>query len=333
VGQNGSGVLKVGTDAFFSMDGILMQSSSNSVSGVVEGVTFDIHDAAPDTPVTVEIERDMDAIEEKVTELLTSYNSLLAYVRNQTRYGDPEDEESKSGTLVGDMTITSVVSQIKNIFQHRFDSINEAYTSAAMLGIETNSDNGKLELDSEKFQEALSTSFDEVVKFFSKTGFSDNADITFGRSTSNTQSGVYYLEEVDATHLRIRREGESTWYTSNARSGGIVTFSDGPAEGLSLTAPEGSIGAGNTATFTFSKGLATSVDELVGSMTDSSSGVVALRQESWQRSIRSADDRIERLETRIENYRLRLVKQFSAMEQTLNQLQSQSSNMMSALGY
>ena len=56
-----------------------------------------------------------------------------------------------------------------------------------------------------------------------------------------------------------------------------------------------------------------------------------LRTESWQRSMERSDDKIAQLEDRVENYRLRLVKQFSAMEQTLSQMQSQSSNMLNAL--
>jgi len=58
---------------------------------------------------------------------------------------------------------------------------------------------------------------------------------------------------------------------------------------------------------------------------------VAMRTESYQRSITSAEDQITQLEKRIEKYRLRLVSQFSAMEQALSTLQSQSSNMLTSI--
>ncbi len=57
-----------------------------------------------------------------------------------------------------------------------------------------------------------------------------------------------------------------------------------------------------------------------------------MRQESWRKSIKYSDERITNLEDRIEKYRLRLVKQFSNMEQAMSLLQSQSSNMLSSLG-
>ena len=105
-------------------------------------------------------------------------------------------------------------------------------------------------------------------------------------------------------------QGSSEWYISDARNGEIITFSDGPAKGLSLTAPAGTIGEGS-ATFTFSKGLAAILEENIQKLTDGAEGTVALRQESWRRSMKYADERILKLEDRIEKYRLRLVQQLA----------------------
>lgn len=201
-----------------------------------------------------------------------------------------------------------------------------------MLGLKTDTKTGEYSLDSEMFDKALNTNLDEVMNLFTKFGTSDNSNIVFGRSTSETKEGKYILEEVDDDHLRIKLEGTSEWFISDARRGDIISFSDGLVKGLSLTAPNGSIGDGNTATFTFSKGLGTVLDEEIQKLTNSSEGMITLRQESWQRNIQSTDDRILRMNERVEKYRDRLIKQFSNMEVVMNQMQTQTLSMLNSLG-
>jgi flagellar hook-associated protein 2 len=152
-----------------------------------------------------------------------------------------------------------------------------------------------------------------------------------GRYTNDTAAGSYEIEEVDATHVRIRKSGDSVWYTSAARDGDVVSFGDGPAKGLSLSVEAGIL-AGGSATFTFSRG----VGELVGlgaeQMTKANTGLLSIRQKSFSEGIKRMDERITRLESSVESFRLRLVKQFSALEQSMSKLKAQNANMTSALG-
>jgi flagellar capping protein FliD len=198
-----------------------------------------------------------------------------------------------------------------------------------MIGLKTNVSSGEFELDDEQFQKAMDKGFDEVVRLFTTTGSSNNTAITMGRNTKDTKSGNYNLEEVDATHYRIQLQGSSTWFQSDARTGDIVTFSDGLAKGLSLTAPAGS----GSATFSFSKGLAAVLDQTITSLNDADEGLIFLKQESWKRGIKNSDQRVEKMQERVEKYRTRLVKQFSAMEQAISAMQSQGSQMTSAMSY
>lgn len=330
-GNEGAGVLSVGRDSYFSVENIFMSSDSNSATGFVSGVTFDFHKVSVDEKVTVELERDNEAIKKKFQQMIDAYNALVRFSKSSTKVADPNDEDATSGNLAGDMTVRNIVSRFNSMFHQQFDDLNTVYTSFAMVGLETDTQSGELKIDGEMFDEAIADNFDEIVNLFISIGTSDNNDIVMGRSTSDTQAGVYILEEIDADHFRARLESDTAWYTSEARLGEIISFDEGPLTGLSLTAPAGSIGAGS-ATFTLSKGISAIIDEEVDNLTKAQEGLVALRTESYQRSISQSEDRIERLKDRIENYRLRLVNQFSAMEQALSQMQSQSANMLSALG-
>lgn len=332
-GDEGGGVLQAGSNAYFSVDGLFMESASNSASGFISGVTLDFHKASVDETVTIAMDRDLDAIADNVQNLIDSFNELVEYVNKSTRYSvDEEDETVTKGHLAGDMTARSILSRVRSAFQTRFEALAGEYQSLAEVGLKTDTRTGGLTLDRDKFKELLRSDYDDVVNLFVTTGYSDNGDVVLGRYTDDTNEGVYTLEEVDADHLRIQLSGDGTWYTSSARNGDVVTFGDGPAEGLSLTAPAGSIGA-TSASFTFSRGLSGTLEGVVDQINDSREGLIFMRQESWRMSIRSSEERVDRLEASIESYRMRLVREFSAMEQTLSELQSQSSNMLSALGF
>lgn len=330
-GAKGAGVLTVGADAYFSVDGLNMVSSDNSADGFIAGVTLDLNGVSGNQSVHVGIERDVEGIEAKMTGLLDAYNALLSFKNTATAYGNPDDENSTDGDLAGDSTVGSILTKVRSIFQTSFEESGGAYSTMTMVGLKTNSKTGAYELDKELFHKALTENFDDTLRLFTTDGYASTNDVQMGRYQSSTKSGVYDLEEVDSAHLRIRKQGSTDWYDSDARTGDIVSFSDGPAAGLSLTAPTGSLG-GVSQTFTFSKGIGTLLDELTKDLNSSSDGLVKMRQESFSRSMDSAKDRIDSLQDRVDRYRERLVKQFSAMEQSLSSLRSQSANMLAALG-
>lgn len=332
IGVEGEGVLSAGKDAYFSVEGIFMNSDTNTASGFMTGVTFDFNAVSTQQDVRVSLKRDVDGIRNKFQELINSFNAIVRFAKDSTKIKDPTDEKSTAGVLSGDSTVNYLVSSIRSFFQQNSDLFEGTYTNFTMLGLKTDTKTGEYSLDSEMFDKALNTNLDEVMNLFTKFGTSDNSNIVFGRSTLETKEGKYILEEVDDDHLRIKLEGTSEWFISDARRGDIITFSDGLVKGLSLTAPNGSIGDGNTATFTFSKGLGTVLDEEIQKLTNSSEGMITLRQESWQRNIQSTDDRILRMNERVEKYRDRLIKQFSNMEVVMNQMQTQTLSMLNSLG-
>jgi flagellar capping protein FliD len=81
----------------------------------------------------------------------------------------------------------------------------------------------------------------------------------------------------------------------------------------------------------FQKSITDLLGEYIQELTKSG-GAIENRKEGINTSIDGLDDRIDRLEASMTSYRLRLVNQFTAMEQTLSQLQNQSAGMLAALG-
>jgi flagellar capping protein FliD len=331
VGQKGAGVLSGGKDAYFSVDGVSLVSSDNEAEGFIPGVTVELHKTSEDETAQVSLTRDTDAIKKKVQEMVDAYNAVLKFVGDNTKMANPSDRNSTAGDLAGDMTAKSILDQTRNELMKSMTYFGGSYNSLTMYGIKSDSQTGVMSLDEKQFSKALTNNFDEVVKFFTTTGISDNKSINLGRKTKDTQSGSYTIREIDADHFEIQSGTDPAWYASDARSGDIVSFSSGPAKGLSLTAPAGTIGSG-TAKFTFVKGLGDRITELVNRMSDPQNGMITLHQNSLTGSIDSANDRIDVMQKRVDHYHDRLVKQFSAMEEAMQKMRSQMSNMLSALG-
>jgi flagellar capping protein FliD len=330
-GKEGAGVLSTGSDAYFNLDGLNMQNASNSPEGIITGATLQFYKASVTDVTSVSLGRDIAGVQKKVQDLLDSYNALLKFANDSTKVADPNNKNDTSGDLAGDMTVDSIVNQVRNELHDQFGLFGGTVTSLTMIGVKTDSQTGEMSIDGDMFTKAISNNYDEFTRLFVTTGVSDNKTIAYGRSTTDTQSGKYTLRESDPDHVQIQIDGAATWYTSDSRVGDVVTFSDGPAKGLSMTIPSASLGGADTA-FTYSKGLGDRLRYLADSMTAAGTGTIVTHQDSLQSLMKDADTRIDELQRSVDAYHDRLTKQFAAMEEMLNSLKTQSANMLSALG-
>jgi flagellar capping protein FliD len=279
VGAEGAGVLSVGKDAYYSIEGLFMQSAANTASEFISGVSFSFLAVAPEGAVTVGLSRDFDAIRKKFKDLIDSYNALSSYARDAGKSADPNNENSTDGDLAGDMTVRSIVNAVRDTFRQQYDKLNRDLTSFTMVGLKSDSKTGELSIDEKKFNSAIGKDLNAVQQLFVTMGVSENANVALGRNTSETKAGRYVLEEVDPTHMRLRQENGTEWYTSDARVGDIVTFGAGPAKGLSISAASGVVSG--PVTFNFQKGLSMVLDEAIAKLTDTREGVVSLWRKAW----------------------------------------------------
>ena len=79
-------------------------------------------------------------------------------------------------------------------------------------------------------------------------------------------------------------------------------------------------------------GLVDSFLERIEDYVDETDGFLTMREEALESQVDRYDERMDRLETRLEGVQTRLERQFSAMEQIMQQLQTQGSAMISMLG-
>ncbi len=173
-----------GQDASLTVDGIPISSSSNTVQGVIPGVTLSLAGAAPSSTVTLSVSADTSNISSAINSFVSNYNTLIQDINSQLTCNA---STGTAGTLLGDSSLEMVQ---QTILQDAAYSIsgNSGYTSLASLGITMN-DDGTLTVDSGKLSNALSSNFAAVQNLFqstSPTGFAANFANDLSNLTSTT---------------------------------------------------------------------------------------------------------------------------------------------------
>ncbi|MBY6199160.1 flagellar filament capping protein FliD [Vibrio hangzhouensis] len=127
--------------------GLRLENSSNTFSGVIDGVDLTISKAqtSGEQPITLNIGPDGEATKEQVNKFIEAYNSLMSTIDEYTGIGS---EDTKRGVLASDPTLRSIESQINNLVRGDFDGMR-----LSLIGIEIDR-SGKMTLDADKFEQA-----------------------------------------------------------------------------------------------------------------------------------------------------------------------------------
>jgi flagellar hook-associated protein 2 len=148
-------------DAEFTVNGISIKKSSNTVSDVINGVTFTLKDQTT-TPATLYVVKDLDAIVKGFNDFIATYNGINTGINGQFTYNSTT---KKAGLLSGDSTLRSIQSTLQSQISQSVSNQFTSYGIAGQVGLEFNRD-GSLSLDETKFRSALSSNFKSVAALF-----------------------------------------------------------------------------------------------------------------------------------------------------------------------
>jgi len=160
VGGTAKNVLQAGQDAHLSVDGYDVTSASNTVSGVINGVTLNLKGTNPTTAINLNITQDNSGLASQASTLVGDISTALSFINKQNTY-DSSSSSSASNVLMGNASLFTMKGTIVNILLEDIPG-NSTYTTAASIGIEFASD-GSVSLDSDKFAAALSANPTEVL--------------------------------------------------------------------------------------------------------------------------------------------------------------------------
>lgn len=181
----------VAQDAQIQMEGITISRPSNEITNVIEGVTINLHgETQAGKKVSLNINKDTTVVEEQVHAFVDNYNSMIGKMNELTAFNG---QGAENGILNGDATIRNIQSLMRGVLNSQVDHIGGSVQSFADLGILTTRD-GTLELDDNKFKNALQTDMKSVANFFTATGVASDSFISFESSNSLTKPGSYGVE-------------------------------------------------------------------------------------------------------------------------------------------
>ncbi len=147
-------------DAEAEINGITVYSNSNTLDDVLPGIELELTQVSDDA-IDLTVNRDDDAIAEKVQAFVDAYNAMDTYYGVQTNY---DADAGVKGAFFGDSTLRSIVDKLSDIVTSDTDLTGD-YGTFNEIGIEY-SQTGQISLDSSTFTDALSDNYDDVMAVF-----------------------------------------------------------------------------------------------------------------------------------------------------------------------
>lgn len=157
--------LSVAANAKFSIDGLDMESATNSVTDYIEGVTLNlVAPTADNQPITLTVDQDKSGVTSNIKKFVDVYNKLISTTSSLTAVATVgEDKAPVTGALVGDASVRSLLTTVRNELVNA--SGDGGIRILADLGITTQKD-GTLKIDDAKLGKALSENYESVATFF-----------------------------------------------------------------------------------------------------------------------------------------------------------------------
>ncbi|WP_341582242.1 flagellar filament capping protein FliD [Marinobacter metalliresistant] len=152
-------------DALMEINGIAVSRSTNTVEGVVEGLTFDLKSVGTSS---IKVEQDSTVVAERVQEFVGKFNALQDAIKQVSGYNA---ETGRGGVLNGDSALRSLQSDLRSILTSVPANMEGSPVRIlADAGITTNPSTGKLDFDQAKFTEQLESNPEAVNNLFAGEG-------------------------------------------------------------------------------------------------------------------------------------------------------------------
>lgn len=153
-------------NAAFTLNGIAATSSTNSVSGVLDGVTLSLTKETT-TPTTLTVTKNTTG------NLTTALNAFIKAYNDANKsmadLGAYNEKTKAAGALQGNSTLRTAQSQVRNMVFSTTTGGSSVYKSLSDIGVSVAKD-GSLSLDTSKLNKAVAADFTSVANLVSSIG-------------------------------------------------------------------------------------------------------------------------------------------------------------------
>lgn len=178
--------------------GMLLTNDSNTFDNIIDGVsvTFNQAQKSGELPISMTIDQDKSATTKKVQTFIDAFNALASQIDTLTASGDQSG--AARGALAGDSSVRAIENNLNQLIRTSFGGAN-----LISFGISADR-NGKLTLDSTRFEKAIASDPEGLDKLFiGKGNLLDSVDKNLTLYT-NATNGVMKSRK-DTLNNSLRR--------------------------------------------------------------------------------------------------------------------------------
>lgn len=217
-------------DAKFSIDGIDVVKSSNTVSDVIDGLSITLLKEGASS--TLSVSADKSSVKTTIEAFVKAFNESNKTLKELGSYNA---ETKQAGILQGDSTLRTVQSQMRSMLTSELNFAGGGLKTLSDIGIAFQKD-GSLALNNTKLQAALDDPTKDVSTLFASVGKATDSNISVSKTGSTVVPGKYPIE---ITQLATQGFFTDTFSQTTVTAGVNDSFSlniDGTALSVTLTA-------------------------------------------------------------------------------------------------
>ena len=293
-----------GSDASFTIDGISMTRSSNTITNLFKGYTLEL-EATSSSAINISSSQNLSSIENLLNTFTENYNAIYLNIHEMTTTAMSSDESA--GPLSGDSLARSIQRELRSFTSKSIVGYENGPYSLSLLGIQTNRD-GTLSLNPNTLKKSFEANPIIVDAIFKNQLTSDNADVSVSRLGVDTKPGTYAITEDSGDYnidgVKMTASGNSYTSTSGDSNGMVMNIASGVT----------------SANVYYGKSLMSSMDDSLTNFL-AFNGDIATRINNLGERLDDIADEKANLEERMNALTDRYTFQFSAMEQAIAGLQ------------
>lgn len=285
------------TDASFTVDGISMTRSNNTITDLYEGYTLQLL-ATNSSAITISALENTTTLEGYMQDFVDSYNTLYSTIRGLTQANSGLDT---SGVLVSDSTATRIIRELRAFSTTSITGYKGGPYSMSLLGISTQRD-GLLSFNRNTFKNTIDRNSNIINAFFTDGLSTDNSAVKISRLTTDTKHGTYALSKSGSDYIL---DGVTL-----SNSGSNYTSASGNTKGMTLTISDTNVTSAN---IYYGESLLSKIDDSLAQLL-TFNGDIETRIDSLRENLRDIPDRQQKLEDRVAKLTQRYAMQYSNME-------------------
>lgn len=146
----------VATDAKLTIDGLVVTSKSNTVTGAISGLTLNLASANLSTPAVVTVATNTTGLQTSIQSFVDSYNTLKKTIDTlTTATADADGNPTVSAAFTGDSLPRSLISDMRSVLTA--PGAAGPLSVLSQIGVMTDAFTGNLTFDSAAFTKTMNT--------------------------------------------------------------------------------------------------------------------------------------------------------------------------------